>query len=187
MAISSATLRASSAHLCSPIPDVKSLLTGIIGSAIVSCGTTVAQSVAVFDFELIDTSLEGAIRGARPDEQERLARLSDQLRQILRDSGRFSLVDITPIASEALASNLQACGGCDMHLARRIGAELAITGTVQKVSNLILNMNIRDVSSGATTAAMSADMRGNTDETWSRTLDWLVRNRLLAPGYGLQR
>ena len=33
---------------------------------------------------------------------------------------------------------------------------------------------------------MSADMRGNTDETWSRTLDWLVRNRLLAPAYGLQ-
>jgi uncharacterized protein DUF2380 len=155
----------------------------------VGCGPTVAQSVAVFDFELIDTSLEGAIRGARPDEQQRLARLSDQLRQLLRDSGRFSLVDITPIAREAQASNLQACGGgCDIQLARRIGAELAITGTVQKVSNLILNMNIyvRDTSSGATIAAMSADMRGNTDETWSRTLNWLVRNRLLAPGYGLQ-
>ena len=71
-----------------------------------------------------------------------------------------------------------------MRLAQRIGAELAITGTVQKVSNLILNMNIyvRD----ATIAAMSADMRGNTDETWSRTLNWLVHNRLLAPGYGLQ-
>jgi Protein of unknown function (DUF2380) len=154
----------------------------------VSCGPAVAQSVAVFDFELIDTSLEGAIRRVRPDEQERLARLSDQLRQRLRDSGRFSLVDITPIASEALASNLQACGGCDIQLARRIGAELAITGTVQKVSNLILNMNIyvRDASSGATIAAMSADMRGNTDESWSRTLDRLVRNRLLAPNYGLQ-
>ena len=65
-------------------------------------------------------------------------------------------------------------------------AELAITGTVQKVSNLILNINIyvRDASSGATIAAMSADMRGNTDKSWSRTLDWLVRNRLLAPGYG---
>jgi Protein of unknown function (DUF2380) len=81
-----------------------------------SCGPAVAQSVAVFDFELIDTSLEGAIRGARADEQERLARLSDQLRQLLRDSGRFSLVDITPIASEAQASNLQACGGCDIQL-----------------------------------------------------------------------
>src|SRR5262245_15364491 len=95
----------------------------------------------------------------------------------------------TPIASEAQVSNLQACGDCDMRLARRIGAELPISGTVQKVSNLILNMNIyvRDASSGTTIAAMSADMRGNTDETWSRTLDWLVRNRLLAPGYGLQR
>jgi hypothetical protein len=57
-----------------------------------------------------------------------------ELRQLLRASGRFSLVDITPIASEAQASNLQACGGCDIQLARRIGAELAITGTVQKVS-----------------------------------------------------
>ena len=167
---------------------IRSYLVTLWALLFVSCGPTVAQSVAVFDFELIDTSLEGAIRGARLDEQERLARLSDQLRQLLRASGRFSLVDITPIASEALASNLQACGGCDIQLARRIGAELAITGTVQKVSNLILNMNIyvRDASSsGATIAAMSADMRGNTDESWSRTLDWLVRNRLLAPDYGL--
>ena len=150
---------------------------------------TIAQSAAVFDFELIDTSLEGAIKGARADEHERLARLSNQLRQRLRESGRFSPLDITPIAREAQASNLQTCGGCDTRLARRIGAELAITGTVQKVSNLILNMNIyvRDASSGATLTAMSADMRGNTDETWSRTLDWLVRNRLFAPDHALQR
>jgi hypothetical protein len=110
----------------------RSYLVALWALLFVSCGPTVAQSVAVFDFELIDTSLEGAIRGARLDEQERLARLSDQLRQLLRASGRFSLVDITPIASEAQASNLQACGGCDIQLARRIGAELAIT-TVQKV------------------------------------------------------
>jgi len=50
-----------------------------------------------------------------------------------------------------------------------------------------MNIYVRDASSGATIAAMSADVRGNTDESWSRTLDWLVRNRLLAPGYGLQR
>jgi len=30
------------------------------------------------------------------------------------------------------------------------------------------------------------DMRGNTDESWSRTLNWLGHNRPLAPGYGLQ-
>jgi hypothetical protein len=150
---------------------------------------TNAQTVAVFDFELIDTSLEGEMRGARPDEQARLGQLSSQLRERLKDSGRFSLVDIAPVAAEARASNLQGCGGCDTHLAGRVGAELSITGTVQKVSNLILNMNIyvRDASSGATVAAMSADMRGNTDESWVRTLDWLIRNRLLAPDYGVRR
>jgi hypothetical protein len=84
---------------------IRSYLVTLWALLFVSCGPTVAQSIAVFDFELIDTSLEGAIRGARPDEQERLAHLSDQLRQLLRDSGRFSLVDITPIAREAQASN----------------------------------------------------------------------------------
>ena len=155
----------------------------------VTCRPTDAQTVAVFDFELIDTSLQGEISGTRADEQARLTRLGDQLRQRLRESGRFSVIDITPIASEARGSNLQACGGCDTRLAKCIGAKLAVTGTVQKVSNLILNMNIyiRDTSSGGTVAAMSADMRGNTDETWSRTLDWLVRNRLLAPGYGVRQ
>jgi hypothetical protein len=152
-------------------------------------GPAEAQTIAVFDFELIDTSLEGATNGPRADEQARLVRLGDQLRQRLRESGRFSLVDIAPVAGEARASNLEACGGCATRLAQRIGAELALTGTVQKVSNLILNMTIHvaDVSSGATVVTASADMRGNTDESWSRTLDWLIRNRLLAPGYGVPR
>ena len=82
---------------------IPSYLVTLWALVFVSCGPTVAQSVAVFDFELIDTSLEGALRGARPDEQQRLARLSEH--QLLRDSGRFSLVDITPIAREAQASN----------------------------------------------------------------------------------
>jgi hypothetical protein len=86
------------------------------------------------------------------------------------------------VAAAAHASNLQACGGCDAQLARQVGADLAITGTVQKVSNLILNMTIyiRDAASGRPLTAMNADFRGNTDESWSRTLDWLVRNRLLS-------
>jgi hypothetical protein len=31
---------------------------------------------------------------------------------------------------------------------------------------------------------MSADFRGNTDESWQRTASYLLRNRLLAPNYG---
>jgi len=151
-------------------------------------GPTAAQrALAVFDFELIDTSLEGELNGPRRDEQVRLANTTDQLRRRLAESGRFVVLEIAPVAAQARASNLQACGGCDTRLAKTIGAELAVTGTVQKVSNLILNMNIyiRDVQSGELVAAMSADLRGNTDESWARTLDWLLRNRLLAPGSGI--
>jgi len=142
--------------------------------------------VAVFDFEMIDTSLQGEVQGPRQDEQQRLAHVADQLRLALQESGRYRVLDIASVNSAAHNSNLQACGGCDVKLAGDIGADLAITGTVQKVSNLILNINIylRDVHTGIAVVAMTADMRGNTDESWTRTMAWLIRNRLLAPNYG---
>jgi hypothetical protein len=141
-----------------------------------------ARPVAVFDFELIDTSLEGATDGPRADEQQRIVQISNELRRRLSETGKFQVVDIAPVQAQAHAVHLQECGGCDADLAAKVGAQLSITGTVQKVSNLILNMNIyvRNVATGKLVAAMSADMRGNTDESWSRALDWLVRNRLLS-------
>jgi hypothetical protein len=142
--------------------------------------TQAAPTIAVFDFELIDTSLEGAVNGPRADQQARLTQTAERLRHWLARSDKFRIVDIGPVAAQARAVHLQECGGCDADMARRVGAQLSITGTVQKVSNLILNMNIsvRRVATGRVIAAMSADMRGNTDESWTRTLDWLVRNRL---------
>ncbi len=137
-----------------------------------------AARAAVFDFEWIDTSLEGGMNGLRQDEQERLHMLGERLRRELAEFGRFEIVDIAPVADEARHSNLQACGGCEASMARALGAKLAITATVQKVSNLILNINIytHDADTGRLLFAASADMRGNTDESWFRTLDWIVRN-----------
>ena len=53
-----------------------------------------------------------------------------------------------------------------------------MTGTVQKVSNLILNINLYVMDADGEERAHSADIRGNTDEAWRRGLDWLIRNRL---------
>jgi hypothetical protein len=151
-----------------------------------SSAATAIPKAAVFDFEFIDSSLEGEKNGVRPDEQDRLAKIGNQLRKGLADSGKFQIVDIAPVEAEAHHSNLQACGGCDVRLAEQLGADLAITGTVQKVSNLILNVNVyvRDAHSDKSLAAMSVDMRGNTDESWSRAMSYLLRNRLLEPNYG---
>jgi hypothetical protein len=145
-----------------------------------------APKLAIFDFEMIDTSLQGEVYGPRNDEQDRLKRVGDQLRKQLGESGKFQILDIAPINAAAHQSNLQACGGCDVKLAQQLGADLEITGVVQKVSNVILNINIylRDVHTGRIVTAMTADMRGNTDESWTRATSYLIRNRLLAPNYG---
>jgi hypothetical protein len=138
--------------------------------------------VAVFDFELIDTSLEGEMQGTSPEEKARLAKLAPVLREKLAASDRYVVVDTAPVSDRARAQNLQACGGCDATLAQEAGADVALTGTVQKVSNLILNLNIylRDAKDDHLLQAMSADFRGNTDESWSRALNYLIRNKLLA-------
>nr|GAJ36794.1 hypothetical protein BDOA9_0160120 [Bradyrhizobium sp. DOA9] len=141
--------------------------------------------LAVFDFELVDTSLPGEFYGSKPEEA-RLLRISEQLRKELAESGKFQVLDIGPVREAARHANLQACGGCDLKLAGQLGADLEITGLVQKVSNLIINLNVylRDVKTGNMITVASADMRGNTDESWSRTMSYLIRNRLLAPNYG---
>jgi hypothetical protein len=140
----------------------------------------------VFDFELLDTSLQGEVDGARDDEKARLMQVGDQLRKGLAASGKFIIVDIAPVNAAAHEKHLQACGGCDVQFAQDLGADLSITGEVQKVSNLILNMNVylRNAHTGRLVTSMSADFRSNTDESWARAMSFLLRNRLLAPDYG---
>ncbi|WP_143199353.1 DUF3280 domain-containing protein [Bradyrhizobium sp. NAS80.1] len=167
------------------ITIMRALLSIIVLLLMGSAAFADPPKLAVFDFELVDTSLPGEFYGSKPEEA-RLERISEQLRKELTDSGRFQVLDIAPVRDAARHANLQACGGCDLKLAGQLGADLEITGVVQKVSDLIINLNIylRDVKTGNMITAASADMRGNTDESWSRTMSYLIRNRLLAPNYG---
>ena len=135
---------------------------------------------AVFDFAFDDTSLQGEVHGIEPAEQRRLSALNAELLAMLAQSGCCSMVDLKAVADQARASDMRTCNGCDVDLARKAGANISVTGWVQKVSNLILNINVvaRDVATGKVLAAGSVDIRGNTDESWSRGLSYLLRNRL---------
>jgi Protein of unknown function (DUF2380) len=162
---------------------------GLVIAPMLFAGSPAASEplkAAVFDFELLDTSLQGAVNGPQPEEQRRLNEVTEQLRKGLAVGGKFVVLDIASVNAAAHASNLQACGGCDVQYAQKLGADLAITGVVQKVSALILNMNIylKDAHTGQLITVMSADFRSNTDESWSRTMNYLLRNRLLAPNFG---
>jgi Protein of unknown function (DUF2380) len=130
---------------------------------------------AIFDFSLDDTSLQAQMSGLSAGDLSRLNHLNAQLRTLLTESGRYQPVDMAPVEAEARASNLDACGGCAITMASKVGAQVAVTGLVQKVSNLILNINvtITDVATGQVLAAQSVDIRGDTDESWTRGLNFL--------------
>lgn len=146
--------------------------------ALVACAPALAAEplpkVAVFPFRLIDSSLEGEVAGAEA-ETARLALMTDDLRARIADSGRLEVV----YPEEARA----ACPACEVAAAGRAGADYALTGWVQKVSDLILNINlrVRNVRSGDVVFQDSVDIRGNTDRSWLRGLRYLVERRLLAP------
>jgi Protein of unknown function (DUF2380) len=155
--------------------------------ALLLAATTVASAApkaAIFPFELIDVSIEGELGGRRTDETRRLALVTEELRQLAARDGGYALADLSGLEAEIeRAAPLHKCGGCEVNIARRAGADIAITGAVRKVSSLILGLSIqvRDVTTGRLTRIVQADIRGNTDESWIRGIRWLVANRLLAP------
>lgn len=142
-----------------------------------------ATRVAVFPFELFDTSVEASLAGPRPEEAHRLTLITEDLRRTLAEKG-YEVLDLTPEnASIEEASPFRNCNSCELRIARRLGADIEVIGLVQKVSNLILNINfqLRDVADGKVLRAGSVDIRNNTDESWQRGISYLMRNRLFDP------
>ena len=96
-------------------------------------------------------------------------------------TGRFSLVDIAPAAGHlARIDSIRGCNGCELDIAQSLGAKQVAYGWVQKVSNLILNLNLvfEDATTGQILRAGSVDIRGNTDESWTRGLRYLIAEQL---------
>lgn len=63
-------------------------------------------------------------------------------------------------------------------------------GWVQRVSELILNINVevREVATDRIVLSKSVDLRGNNDESWTRALRFMLRDwaekRARNPRYG---
>jgi hypothetical protein len=135
-------------------------------------------SVAFFGFAIINTSLEPT----SPAEEARLKMLDDLLREKLEASGRYKLVPIPPALQQEIAAgmDIQKCNGCERDFAKRVGADWAAWGTVQKVSNLILNINLymENAETGVHEFSKSVDIRGNTNESWQHGLNYMLRHYL---------
>lgn len=137
------------------------------------------QKIAVLDFDLLDDQKETV-----PDTTlgPRLASIRTQLADALARENLYTVVDNAPardlIDTSRATQDLHACNGCELAIGQALGADRVLVGWVQKVSNLILNINlqIEDVATGRVILNKSVDLRGNTDESWRRGIAYLVRD-----------
>ncbi|PTE21498.1 hypothetical protein C5F48_12110 [Cereibacter changlensis JA139] len=134
------------------------------------------KSAAFFGVTFLDTSNEGSLNGVRADETARLAMIKAYIAEALRAQG-LTLLDLAPVQEELDRTvNPAKCNGCDLRMAKRLGADYTVVSEVQKVSNLILSMNlyIKDTATGKQLRGQAVDIRGNTDDSWTRGMRYIL-------------
>ncbi len=152
-------------------------------------------SAVVLDFDLLDdhpnpepqahAALQRRLRQAREDMEEQLQ--AQQLYRIVPLDGARALMDKLRNEQEFM----HRCEDCARQVGQQLDTDYAITGWVQKVSELILNFNIEvhDVRRKRVVLSKSVDMRGNNDESWQRAVRFMVRDmaqkRQANPKYGM--
>ncbi|WP_245427118.1 DUF3280 domain-containing protein [Mesorhizobium sp. YM1C-6-2] len=157
------------------------LLTASLAVGITANTAHADGKAAVFEFELQHGELVPGVPSKKEAEDKRRAMVTERLRAHLANSG-FDLVNTEPFAEKAAAANLQACGNCADDFARELGADYAFTGVVYKVSELVLSMSVlvHEAATSRPVTSATVDLRGNTDESWQRAIDYLYRNVLSA-------
>ncbi len=149
-------------------------------------GANAAQKAAIFPFEIDYQPSEDDFtigeQKASAAEEARLKMVHAEFQKLLTSDGRYEAVDLSGMNSEIQAAQpLYNCIECDVDLAKKAGAEIAITVILDKISETHLNMivTIRDVTTGGLLRNAQALVQGNTDETWLHGARWLLKNRLL--------
>jgi len=141
--------------------------------------------LAVFDFELEDLTDKPSPSGETPSDTEQLRRVTDEVRQLLAQSGRYSLIDVGSADAGAVKAHaLRHCNGCDAGIALKLGAEQSFVGVVKRISRTeyTIRFQIRDAPTGAVVATADSGLRMGADYSWNRGAARLIRDRLLESG-----
>lgn len=136
---------------------------------------------AVFPFEIRDISQEGELfPQLEPEDLRRLGVVADELKALMSKDGKYQIVDLTAQAQAIeKESPFYKCDGCETPIAKAAGAELAVTGYAEKLSDALISLRVfaRDANTGELKKSMSAEIRGNTDDLWLHGIRYLWKNR----------
>jgi hypothetical protein len=136
--------------------------------------------LAIFDFEFEDFTDRSA--GETPSDTEQLRRVTDEVRQLLAQSGRYSLIDVGGADAAAVkAHTLRDCNGCDANIALKLGAEQSFVGVVKRISRTeyTIRFQIRDATTGTVVSSEDSGLRMGADYSWNRGAARLIKDRLL--------
>jgi hypothetical protein len=145
--------------------------------------------IAFFDVEMADFSAGGPLAGQSPEETARINLTSQRLRELFGKADRYQLIEISADHPGVSAVNAEAmrlhyirdCNGCEVDIARALGADQTFLGFFKKVSRMEggLEFRMHDVKTGALVKLVQTEWRGSTDESWTRAVTWLFKHRIL--------
>lgn len=139
--------------------------------------------LAIFDFEFEDMSAAASAgNDIAPSDRQHLAEVTNSVRDLFEQSGRYSLVDVGGAdAAEVKAHALRTCDGCDAAIAQQLGAEQSFVGVVKRITRTeyTVRYQIRDAGTGAVLASADSGLRMGADYSWSRGAVRLIKDRLL--------
>lgn len=139
--------------------------------------------IAVFHFELNDTSAGGGVISQDAIDSENLTKSTEEARRLLSASGRYSIVDTTSAIDEIIAAGgILHCKGCEGQLAKRLGADQSMVGVVGRVNRTeyTLQILVRDAQTNEIVSNDFTGLRMGANYAWPRGVKSLMNTKILS-------
>jgi uncharacterized protein DUF2380 len=143
---------------------------------------TAPIGLAVFDFELEDTTAAAQASGVTASDAAQLADVTSGVRELFAQSDRYRVIETSDANAEAArAHTLRDCDGCEAGIAQKLGADQALIGVVRRVSRTeyTIGFQVRDSRTGAVVSRADSGLRMGADYSWRRGAVRLVKDQLL--------
>lgn len=137
--------------------------------------------IAVFDFELEDSSPSAVQLGKPEAAASTMEKVSNAARDELAHSGRYLVIDASTVDAKSVGQKtLTDCGGCEAAIAQRLGAQQSLVGLVRKVTqtDYYVAVRIRDARTGKVLDEEEANFAGD-EAGWASGARMLIRHQVL--------
>jgi hypothetical protein len=168
------------------VSDVRSSFVALaLSIAIAPVGARDAEpppvKIAVFDFELEDSSPSALLLSKPEAAASTMEKVSNAARDELAHSGRYVVVDAGKVDAKSVGQQtLRDCGGCEAAIAERFGAQQSLIGLVRKVTqtDYYVVVRIRDARTGKILDEEEANFAGD-EQGWASGARMLIRHQVL--------